>query len=139
MSGRVLSERWLGQALSAITYDGTPVKVYRQPAPAGVAYPFITVALTSAVDLFQLDSDHSYERMQYTIRAWDTGSSSRRVNAIAESIHDAIQRVPPVAVEGGQIVSCVRVGAIAYDSIQEQNGELFQIDGGVYRLNVVSQ
>ena len=138
MTGKVLIERWLASQLSTLTYDGNAVKVYRHPAPASVSYPFITVALTSAVDLLHVGSPTDYERIQYTIRVWDTGTSTVRVNAIASQLHQLIKGVPPVNVVGGSIVSCERVGALAFDSYTERNGELFQVDGGVYRFLVVT-
>jgi hypothetical protein len=138
MSGRVISERWLAEKLAGITHSGVAVKVYRHPAPSSAVYPFISVAVISAVDLYQMGPTIGYERLQYSVRVWDNTSSAAKVNAIAKEIHRRINAVQPEFYQDGYVVSCNRVGAIAPDVVEEQNGDLFYADGGIYRIHVVT-
>lgn len=138
MSGRAIAERWFAQKLAGIVYNGTPIKVYRHPAPTSATYPFISIALVSAVDLYQMGQPTDYERLQYVIRVWDKGTSALKVNAIAKQVHKRINGVQPEFFDDGYVVSCDRVGALAPDTYEEQNGELFQADGGMYRIHIVT-
>lgn len=138
MSGRSITERWLAQKLSGITHGGQTVKVYRHPAPTSAVYPFISIAIVSAVDLYQMGVEDAYERLQYAVRVWDKGTSATKVHAIAKEIHKRINHVQPEFFDDGYVVSCHRVGALAPDTYEEQNGELFQADGGLYQFHIVS-
>lgn len=138
MSGRAIAERWFAQKLAGITHGGTAVRVYRHPAPTNAAHPFVSIAIISAVDLYEIGAKADYERLQYTIRVWDKGTSALRVNAIAKEVHKRINAVEPEFFDDGYVVSCNRVGAVAPDTYEEQNGELYQADGGLYRINVVT-
>jgi hypothetical protein len=138
MSGRAISERWLAAKLAGITHSGTPIKVYRHPAPNTATYPHITIAVISAVDLYQVGDQTAYERLQYIVRVWDSGSSAARVHAIAKDIRNRINQAEPEFYDDGYVVRCFRVGAVAPDVVEEQDGTLFQVDGGIYQLHIVT-
>jgi|SRR5690606_10806769 len=138
MSGKIISERWLIERLAGIEYEGKPIKLHRHPAPNTATYPHISIAIVSAVDLYQIGNTSAYERLQYMIRVWDKGSAAMRVNAIAKDIHKRIHQVEPEMYPDGQMVSCFRVGALATGPYEEQNGEIFVADGGLYQFHVVT-
>lgn len=138
MSGRAIAERWFAQKLAGITHQGKAVRVYRHPAPTSAEHPFVSVSVVSAVDLYQMGNATDYERLQYTLRVWDKGTSAIRVSAIAKEIHKRVNAVEPEFFDDGYVVSCTRVGALAPDTYEEQNGELYQADGGLYRVHIVT-
>lgn len=138
MSGRAIAERWLATKLAGITHNDVPIKVYRHPAPNTATYPHISIQIISAVDMYQIGNPQAYERLQYIIRVWDKGSSASRVMAVAKEIFTRIHQVPPEFFDDGMVVSCFRVGALAPDVVQEQDGELFQADGGIYQLHITT-
>lgn len=138
MSGVVIAERWLATRLAGITHNDVAVKVYRHPSPNTATFPNITIGIVSAVDLYQIGNTESYERLQYIVRVWDTGTSAARVHAVAKEIHRRINQVAPEFFDDGMVVSCFRVGAIAPDVVQEQDGTLYQADGGIYQLHITT-
>ena len=87
----------------------------------------------SAVDNPRVGTQ-SFEDFQYSIRVWHKGTSAFNVMKVADMAHAAINRVPPINVDGGHISSCTRVGNLATNTTTESNGELWQVDGGIYRL-----
>ncbi len=131
MSGRVLAERWLAEALSSL-----PCSVHRHPAPDAAPYPHITVGLRSGTDVRWMGDPSRYERLVYDVSAWDTGESALRVNHLAAQAHRLLDGVPPVTYEDGVILACRRIGVVPIDNLVE-DGVRYQRDGSLYQIEVL--
>lgn len=128
MSGRKLAEAWLGDVITDLGYQ-----VYRQPAPLGTPYPHVTISLRGGMDLRPVNAPATAERLTYDISAWNEGTNASDLWTISEAIKAAIDGTSPVALTGGTILGCRRIGVIPIDTIVE-NGEHFVRDGYLYEV-----
>jgi len=127
----------MGSVLPAVIAAAGGTGVYRHPAPDDATEPFLTVSLTGGRAIKPLGRGNpGVEKLTYDVSAWDSGLSAERVAALAEAAAGILELTAPVAVTGGQIVSCKRLGPSPAPPSTIERGTHYQRDSGLFELMV---
>lgn len=134
MIGRWIAETFLSDQINTIT----ALDVYRHPAPLDAPYPHVTIALRGGTDIRPVGGQANVERLTYDISFWNAGSNALPLFDLNAAIMASLDSINPQVVtvdesDIGEVLSCVRVGAVPITTVVE-NGKFFQRDGYIWEL-----
>lgn len=139
----LVAKQWLRATLAAdatlvalIGGAGAP-RIYDGPAPQDAVYPYVVFQpYTRGRDVSAIGEIRIWSELPYIVKAVHRAESyADPLKTIAERI-DALLHRASGAVDGGQVIACVRTSPLEYPEVKisVQHRHL----GGIYRLQVQS-
>lgn len=107
--------------------------VHYSVAPAGAAYPYVTIQMSDAFDT-RVFAGRATTQQRWLVKGWDTGNSHKRAKQIAERCDQLLDEYDLV-VGGGTAMFCRRLGELP-DLTQDDNGVLYRQAGARYEVEV---
>lgn len=128
------AERWLYERLSGDATLAALVggRVYSTVAPQGAVYPFVLYSLLYSADVATANNTRVFARLSYVVRAVGQTASNASLEAIADRVDVALQRID--APTAGAHAEAGRERAFFLGEIVD--GVQYRHVGGVYRLLV---